>query len=127
MKHIEKTLRVTSPKQDELALKNILRHILTSRAFRYWIEVNLPKDYNIVSINGIEFILSFLDILFIIFERNDIIKEQYKWITKTDDYEKTIDLLRKDKGFMEKLPVDSPTLKDKSRGSKSNSKSLATI
>jgi len=104
MKRIEETLHATSPKQDELALKNILRHILTSRAFRYWIEVNLPKDYNIASTNGIEFILSFLDILFIIFERNDTIKEQFKRITKTDDYEKAIDLLRKDEGFRKKLP-----------------------
>lgn len=84
--------------------EHFLKSILDSQAFKYLIKKQLPQDLKVRSVNAIDFILTYLDILFIISDRNELFRKRSKGIKKISDYENAIEGLKKDKKFIAKLP-----------------------
>ena len=83
-----------------------LRMIVGSRPFRYLVEKNIPTDIEFKEnpINAIDFILTFLDYLFIISEQTEMFKKLQPGPRKIGDYEKAIEDLKNNKRFIEKTP-----------------------
>jgi len=81
-----------------------LRMIIGSRPFRYLVEKNIPKNFKEESMNARDFILTFLDYLFIISEQIEMFKKLQPGPRKIGDYEKAIEDLKNNKRFIEKTP-----------------------
>lgn len=90
--------------------KSIIESILQSQAFRYLIKKNLPKDFKERSINAFDFILTYLDILFIISSQNTYFASFSKDIHRVGDYENALENLQKDPLFNNKLQEVSELL-----------------
>lgn len=82
----------------------IFSTILNAPAFRYLIKRNIPENFKETSTDSIDFILTYLDILYIISDRNELFREASRGIKTVGDYEKAIEDLQNDKKFNEKLP-----------------------
>jgi hypothetical protein len=94
-----KLLFIEHSEKDLNFLKYFLRQLLSSRAFRYWVEMNMgksiPKDVATKSLNMMDFILTFVDMLFIIHGQNDFFKRRLGAIKNKGDYDRAIDKLSK--------------------------------
>ncbi|MCK5260789.1 MAG: hypothetical protein KAJ44_01240 [Thermoplasmatales archaeon] len=81
-----------------------LRMIVGSRPFRYLVEKNIHGDFKEIPINARDFILTFLDYLFIISEQTEMFKKLQPGPRKIGDYEKAVEDLKSNKKFVEKIP-----------------------
>ncbi len=81
-----------------------LRMIVGSRPFRYLVEKNIPENFKEIPINAIDFILTFVDYLFVISEQTEMFKKLQPGSRKIGDYEKAIEDLKSNKKFIEKTP-----------------------
>lgn len=104
IKHIKETYLYPPDGDLAVGFNAMFREILNSRSFRYWVGNKLPEDFEVVAIDGIDFILTLLDGLFIMNEQNKFFKKQFGEIKDSQSYYKAIAFLRKDSKFQSKLP-----------------------
>lgn len=105
MKHIKETYLIPPEGDQAVAFDAMFRELLTSRSFRYWVGKKLPEDFEVVSIDGIDFILTLLDSLLIMKEQTKLFKKQFGEIKDLQNYYKAIEFLRNDTNFQSKLPT----------------------
>lgn len=81
----------------------VISSILQSQAFRYLIKKNIPENFKEEPIDAIDFILTYLDILFIVSSQTPIFTNLSKKIKKIGDYEKAIENLQKNSRFSKRI------------------------
>lgn len=96
--------KITNMMLDENDLSP-LRRIIDSRPFRYLVEKNIPENFKEIPIDSIDFILTCLDVLFIISNRTKMFKKLQPGPRDIEDnYGKIVKSLKNNKIFIEKTP-----------------------
>jgi len=75
----------------------VLCQILQSTAFKFLVKNNLPKDLQNSDLNAIDYILSLMDLIFIVSHEVDFFKKKSRGITTKKDYDKVLREIKKDK------------------------------
>jgi hypothetical protein len=83
--------------------QNVLKTVMTSRAFEYLIEKQLPDNLKDASINAVDLILTTLDTLFIISEEIQTLANRGKEHDMIMDYDNAIFNIQNDKKLMKYL------------------------
>lgn len=96
---------IISKIKDKVSLNDryVLRNILNSKAFGYLINKRISEDPESLSVDAIEFILGYLDVLFIISEHSKLLKKRFRQIKTEEQYDNEIKTIKKDKKLMEQL------------------------
>ena len=99
--HIEKITNIILDEND----LSPLRRTIDSRPFRYLVEKNVPENFKEIPIDSIDFILTCLDVLFIISNRTKMFKKLQPGPRDIEDnYGKIVKSLKTNKKFIEKTP-----------------------
>ena len=101
IEHIEKISNTPLDLNDRYPL----RSIIGSRPFRYLVEKSMPDDFKEIPINAMDFILTYLDVLFIISKKTPFFKNFQPGPRYVKDYEIALESLEKNKIFIDKTPA----------------------